>query len=304
MELTRDAVFRQHRGLVFTIAYDITGSVSDAEDVAQETYLRWRSADADVTNGRAYLATIAANQARNALRSTERRREDYVGPWLPEPVPTGVSSGSGGDDPAADPEQAAIRAEAVSTALFVVLQSLGDDERVGFLLREVFDFPYPEVAAVLGRSEAATRQLVHRARARVRDRPARNEPDTSEHRRVVGEFMRAASSGDVDALLGVLAPDVVLISDGGGKATSATRPVTGAEKTSRFVLGLAEKYGATSIAVPVEFNGLEAVLFEEHGIITTTFQFDVRDGLVQGIFVVRNPDKLGHLVTPAPRYGR
>jgi RNA polymerase sigma-70 factor (ECF subfamily) len=291
VEVTREQLFQRHRGLVFTIAYDITGSVTEAEDVTQETYLRWRSAGADVLDGRAYLAAIAANQARNALRTNERRREDYVGGWLPEPLLTGTPHGTRADDP----EESAMRADAVSTALLVVLQSLGDDERVGFLLREVFDFPYGEIAAVLGRSEAATRQLVHRARGRVRSRPPRNAISTVEHGRVVDEFITAASTGDVEALLGLLSPDVTLLVDGGGKATAALRPIIGAEKTVRFVLGLAEKYGRASIAVPAELNGLDAVLFAEHDTITTTFQFDVAAGLVQNIYIVRNPDKLRHL---------
>ncbi|ROS71926.1 RNA polymerase sigma-70 factor (ECF subfamily) [Curtobacterium sp. PhB130] len=298
MELTRADVFQQHRGLVFTIAYDITGSVADAEDVTQETYLRWQSADAEVADGRAYLATIAANQARNFLRTSARRREDYIGPWLPEPLITGASR----DDAPDDPERIALQADAVSTALLVMLQRLSDDERIGFLLKEVFDFPYPMIAAVLRRSEPATRQLVHRARGRVQNRPPRNEVSAAEHRRVVDQFLRAASTGDVETLLGTLAPDVVLVSDGGGNATSALRPVVGAEKTARFVLGLAEKHGSTSVAVPTELNGLDAVLFAEHAAITTTFQFDVADGLLQAIYVVRNPVKLRHLQAP-PREG-
>jgi RNA polymerase sigma-70 factor (ECF subfamily) len=289
--MTREQLFDRHRGLVFTIAYDITGSVTEAEDVAQETYLRWRTADADVRDGRAYLAAIAANLARNALRATARRREDYVGGWLPEPLATAPSAGA----PADDPEQSAMRADAVSTALLVVLQSLGDDERVGFLLREVFDFPYGEIASVLDRSEAATRQLVHRARGRVRSRPPRNAVSPAEHGRVVERFLAAARTGDVEALLGLLSPGVTLLVDGGGKATAALRPIVGPERAVRFLLGLAEKHGRTSVAVPVELNGLGAVLFAEHDAITTSFQFDVADGVVQGVYIVRNPDKLRHL---------
>jgi RNA polymerase sigma-70 factor (ECF subfamily) len=292
VELTRDEVFQQHRGLVFTIAYDITGSVADAEDVAQETYLRWLAADADIREPRAYLAKIAGNQARNALRASERRREDYVGPWLPEPLVTGTRRT---DELPADPEHAAMTAEAVSTAMLVVLQSLTDDERAGFILREVFDFRYADVAEALGRSEAATRQLVHRAKSRVRERPVRNDVGSDEHRRVVEGFLRSAATGDIQSLLHLLAPDVVLLSDGGGRATSALRPIVGAEKTLRFVLGLAEKYGATSVPTLAELNGALGVLFSEHGEVTTVFQFEIARGLVQRIFVVRNPDKLSHL---------
>jgi RNA polymerase sigma-70 factor (ECF subfamily) len=297
LTLTRDAVFNDHRGLVFTIAYDITGSVSDAEDVTQETYLRWRRANASVVNGRAYLATVAANQARNALRTHERRREAYVGPWLPEPL---LTERFPGDPQEGDPELSAIRADAVSMALLVVLQSLSDDERIGFVLRDVFDFSYPEIAALLDRSEPATRQLLHRARGRVQGRRRRNVVDVDEHHRVVRHFIDAAGTGDIQALLAVLAPGVVLIADGGGKARAARRPIVGAERTSRFVLGLAEKYGDASDALAMELNGVLAVLVWEEGVVTTTIQFDVSGRRVAGIFVMRNPDKLAHLQMHAP----
>jgi RNA polymerase sigma-70 factor (ECF subfamily) len=297
LTLTRDAVFNDHRGLVFTIAYDITGSVSDAEDVTQETYLRWRRANASVVNGRAYLATVAANQARNALRTHERRREAYVGPWLPEPL---LTERFPGDPHEGDPELSAIRADAVSMALLVVLQSLSDDERIGFVLRDVFDFSYPEIAALLDRSEPATRQLLHRARGRVHDRRRRNDVNVDEHHRVVRQFIDAAATGDIRALLAVLAPDVVLVADGGGKARAARRPINGAERTSRFVLGLAEKYGDASVALAMELNGVLAVLIWEEGVVTTTIQFEVWGRHVQGIFVMRNPDKLMHLQMHAP----
>ncbi|CEA09774.1 ECF RNA polymerase sigma factor SigJ [Arthrobacter saudimassiliensis] len=301
----RDEDFVAHRRLLFAVAYDITGSVADAEDIVQETYLRWRAVPGDVANPRAYLARIAARQALNAVRTAERRREDYPGEWLPEPLLTGAgaprlgpaAAGSGAaGGPAADPEAAALTAAEVSTALLVVLQTLTGPERAAFLLREVFGFGYAEIAGALDAREPAARQLVHRARARVQARVPRNPPDPAEHRATVARFLAAASNGQVQGLLDVLAPDVVLISDGGGKATAALRPVTGPEKVARLMLGLAEKYGAGVEPFFLELNGLPAVAFREaDGSVTTVFQLSVAGGLVQGVYTLRNPDKLVRL---------
>ena len=283
----RDAEFLAHRGMVFTIAYDITGMAADAEDVVQETYLRWREVREPVANPRAYLARTAARQALNLLRSTARRREDYPGEWLPEPLPTGAAA------PAADPEAAALTANEVSTAMLVLLQSLSGPERAAFLLHEVFGFGYPEIAAALDAGEPAVRQMVHRARTRVRSGARRAVPDAGEHRAAVERFLAAAMTGRVRPLLEVLAPDVVLVSDGGGKASAALRPVHGAEKVARLLLGLAAKYGAGAVPEFVELNGLPAVAFREAGTVTTVFQVEISDsGSVLEVYAVRNPDKL------------
>ncbi|MCC9198562.1 RNA polymerase sigma factor SigJ [Arthrobacter sp. zg-Y820] len=296
-DLTRDANFLTHRGMVFTIAYDITGVVADAEDVVQETYLRWRAVPGPVENPRAYLARIAARQAMNLLRSAARRREEYPGEWLPEPLPTGPGAGAPGFT--SDPETAALTAAEVSTAMLVVLQTLSGPERAAFVLHEVFGFGYPEIAEALDAGQPAVRQLVHRARERVRTGVPRTAPDAAEHRAVVGRFLEATLTGSVQALLDVLAPDVVLLSDGGGKANAALRPVHGPEKVARLMLGLASKYAAGAVPEFLELNGLPAVAFREEGTVTTVFQISLAGERVRGVYSMRNPDKLVHLQGPA-----
>ncbi|NQX29318.1 RNA polymerase sigma factor SigJ [Microbacteriaceae bacterium VKM Ac-2854] len=282
--MNADDAYRRHRGLVFTIAYDITGSVADAEDVAQETYLAWRDVTAEVADPRAYLAATATRRALNSLRTAARRREDYIGPWLPDPLPTAEL----------DPEERAITADAVSMALLVVLQSLSEDERAAFVLHEVFGFGYGEIAASLQRTEASVRQLVSRARAKVRERRPRNEIGAAEHRAVVERFADAATSGDVAALIALMAPDAVLTTDSGGKASAARRPILGPENIARFLLGLAEKY-PNFVGEAAELNGRVAMLFRDAGEVIATIQFDTADGLVTDLFAMRNPDKLAHL---------
>ncbi|MBD7993861.1 RNA polymerase sigma factor SigJ [Arthrobacter sp. Sa2CUA1] len=287
LELTREADFLAHRGLVFAVAYDITGTVTDAEDVVQETYLRFAAVPGPVANPRAYLARTAATQALNSVRNSARRREDYIGDWLPEPLRTGPGSGE-----RFDPQIAALTAAEVSTAMLVLMQNLSGPERAAFLLREVFGFAYAEVAAALESSEAAARQLVHRARERVRAGTPRTVPDKAEHRAAVERFLEAAMTGQVQALLDVLAPDVVLVSDGGGKVTAARKPVRGPERVAALLLGLASKYSAGTVPEIIELNGLPAVAFREDGTVTTVFQASTEGGKITGVFAMRNPDKL------------
>ncbi|MCC3283814.1 MULTISPECIES: RNA polymerase sigma factor SigJ [Arthrobacter] len=288
MGLTREVEFLAHRGMVFTIAYDITGTVADAEDVVQETYLRFSAVGHPVDNPRAYLARTAARQALNSVRASARRREEYIGDWLPEPLPTGAGE-------QADPQVAALTAAEVSTAMLVLMQSLNGPERAAFVLREVFGFEYREIAAALGAGEAAVRQLVHRAGERVRSGLPRTVPDEAEHRTAVERFLQAAMTGQVQDLLDVLAPEVVLVSDGGGKVSAARRPVYGPERVAALLLGLAAKYGEGAVPEFIELNGLPAVAFREDGLVTTVFQLSFRDGLVTGVFAMRNPEKLARL---------
>ncbi|UPO78036.1 RNA polymerase sigma factor SigJ [Arthrobacter sp. Helios] len=287
VELNRDSDFLAHRGLVFAIAYDITGTVTDAEDVVQETYLRFAAVPGQVDNPRAYLARTAARQALNAVRSAARRREDYIGDWLPEPLRTGPGGGE-----SSDPQVAALTAAEVSTAMLVLMQNLSGPERAAFLLREVFGFSYSEVAAALESSEAAARQTVHRARERVRAGTPRKQPEKSEHRAAVERFLEAAMTGQVQALLDVLAPDVVLVSDGGGKVSAARKPVRGPERVAALLLGLAGKYSAGAVPEFIELNGLPAVAFREGGTVTTVFQATSEGGKITGVYAMRNPDKL------------
>ncbi|MBP3037758.1 RNA polymerase sigma factor SigJ [Arthrobacter sp. zg-ZUI100] len=295
VELSRDADFLAHRGMVFSIAYDLTGIVADAEDITQETYLRWRAVREPVANPRAYLARIATRQALNSIRSTARRREEYPGEWLPEPLPTGTGPTPG---VTVDPETAALTAAEVSTAMLVLLQALSGPERAAFILHEVFGFGYPEVAEALDAGQPAVRQLVHRARERVQAGAPRSVPDAAEHRAVVGRFLEATLTGRIQALLDVLAPDVVLLSDGGGKALAALRPVRGPEKVARLMLGLASKYAAGAVPEFLELNGLPGMAFREDGAITTVFQVSLAGGRVSGVYSMRNPDKLVHLQGP------
>src|SRR3984957_7341807 len=214
-----DDPFVTHRGLLFTVAYEMLGSATDAEDVVQETWLRWDGVDrTEVRDPRAYLVRIATRQALNRLRTVSRRREDYVGEWLPEPLLTGP-------DMADDAELA----ENVSIALLTVLETLGPVERAVFVLHEVFETPYEEVAVVVGKTAAAVRQIAHRAREHVAARRPRMQVDRAQQEAILEQFMAAITSGELKGLLEVLAPDVVLIADGGGLVAAARKPMTGVD---------------------------------------------------------------------------
>ncbi len=222
-----DDPFVTHRGLLFTVAYEMLGSAVDAEDVVQETWLRWADVDqADVYDPRSYLVRIVTRQALNRLRSVSRRREEYVGEWLPEPLLTSP-------DAAEDAELA----ENVSIAMLTVLETLGPAERAVFVLREVFETPYEEIAEVVGKSPAAVRQIAHRAHEHVAARRPRMQVDRAQQLVAVEKLMAAISTGDVQGLVEVLAPEVVLVSDGGGLVAAARRPITGAEKVVAFLSG-------------------------------------------------------------------
>ena len=222
-----DDPFVRHRSLLFTVAYELLGSAADAEDVVQETWLRWADVDhAQVRDARAYLVRIVTRQSLNRLRTLARRREDYVGEWLPEPLLTSP-------DVAEDVELA----ESVSMAMLTVLETLGPTERAVFVLREVFDVPFDEIAEAVGKSPAAVRQVAHRARGHVAARRPRVQVDRTEQERVVERFLASVLSGDLQGLLDVLAPDVVAVADGGGLARAARRPIVGAERVAAYLVG-------------------------------------------------------------------
>jgi RNA polymerase sigma-70 factor (TIGR02957 family) len=293
-------VFDRHRRLLFTVAYQMLGSVADAEDVVQDTWLRWSAADrADVVDQRAYLVQITTRLALDRLGSARARRESYVGPWLPEPLLTrGAPVGSG--PPAPEPEDAVELGEMVSLALLVVLETLSPAERAVFVLREVFGMSVAEVAAALGRSEPAVRQMAHRAREHVRARQPRFDTDRQAQREVTERFFEAVAGGDVEALLAALAPDVVLISDGGGKTRAALRPITGSDKVARWLVAIAQQ-GASipDLRIEVaEVNGWPAIVgwsgVEPFGAISLA----LTDGRIEQVLVVVNPDKLAGLVLP------
>ena len=222
--------FTHLRPLLFTIVYEILGSATESDDVLQDSYLRWAEVDlSTVRDTKSYLAQLVTRQALNALRAGARRREDYIGPWLPEPLLLDEQ------DPAAD----LVLAESVSMAMMVVLETLGPDERAVFVLREVFGFDYDEIASAVGKSVSAVRQTAHRAREHVQSRRKRFEPvDQQQSEEITAQFLAAASSGDVDQLIGMLAPDATWTADGGGKVSAARRPIVGAEKIARAVLGI------------------------------------------------------------------
>lgn len=286
------------RPLLFTIAYEILGSATESDDVLQESYLRWADVDlATVTDTKAYLAKLVTRQALNALRAESRRREEYVGPWLPEPLLLSPDSFGNAGDPSAD----VLLAESVSMAMLVVLETLTPDERAVFVLREVFGFSHDEIAAAVDKSASAVRQMAHRAREHVQSRRKRFEPvDLEESNRVTEEFMTAAATGDMDGLLALLAPDAVYTADSGGKASAARRPVVGAQKVATMLIGLFR----AGDRVPglaferVTCNGEPAVLIRSDAGLEGVFTIEVIDGKITNFYGMRNPDKLAGVGIP------
>ena len=294
------AAFDRHRRLLFSVAYQMLGSVADAEDVVQDTWLRGSAADrSGVADERAYLVQITTRLALDRMDSARARRESYVGPWLPEPLLTGGAPVASGPEAPA-PEDAAELGEQVSLALLVVLETLSPAERAVFVLREVFGMSVAEVAGALGRSGAAVRQMAHRAREHVHARQPRFDADQRSQREVTERFFAAVAGGDMEALLAALAPDVVLISDGGGKASAARRPITGADKVARFLVGIVEKGGdLPGLRIQVaEVNGLPAIVGWVDSEPFGSISLAVTDGRIEQVLVVVNPDKLTGLVLP------
>ncbi|MFF0477588.1 RNA polymerase sigma-70 factor [Streptomyces sp. NPDC004284] len=273
--------FVAHRNLLFTVAYEMLGSAADAEDVLQETWLKWAGVDpGTVRDRRAYLVRITTRQALSHLRTLGRRKESYLGPWLPEPLLT-----------APDVAEDAELADSVSMAMLLVLETLGPTERAVFVLREVFDLAYDEIAEAVGKTPAAVRQIAHRARAHVAARRPRGAASAAETRRTVEAFRRAVETGDLQRLLDVLAPDVVLLTDGGGVVRAALEPVVGAGR----VAGLLGRIAATTTLQPAQVNGDPALIVRLGGEIDTVLAVRVADGRVTGLYAVRNPQKLSHL---------
>jgi RNA polymerase sigma-70 factor (TIGR02957 family) len=277
--------FVAHRNLLFTVAYEMLGSAADAEDVLQETWLRWAGIDlAQVRDQRAYLVRITTRLSLNRLRTMKRRKESYVGPWLPEPLLTAP-------DVAEDVELA----ESVSMALMLVLETLAPTERAVFVLREVFDFGYDEIAAAVGKTPATVRQIAHRARRHVDARRPRAAVSAGETRAALASFQRAIQSRDLQGLLDVLAPDVVLMSDGGGVKQAALRPITGADRISRFILGGVGRTEAALTSVPTAVNGSPGLVLHLDGELDGVMAVRVEAGRITGLYYVRNPEKLTHV---------
>ncbi|WP_226961474.1 MULTISPECIES: RNA polymerase sigma-70 factor [Streptomyces] len=282
--------FLAHRNLLFTVAYEILGSAADAEDVLQETWLRWAGVDLDrVRDRRAYLVRITTRQSLNWLRALKRRKEAYVGSWLPEPLLT-----------APDVAQDVELAESLSLALLHVLETLAPTERVVFVLREVFEVSYEEIASAVDRTPAAVRQIAHRARRHVDARRPRETASAAETRAALESFRRAFETGDLQGVLDVLAPDVVLVGDGGGVRQAAPRPITGAEKVARLLFGGLAKAGATASGEPTLVNGNPALVVRLDGEVDGVLAIRVEDARIAGLYYVRNPEKLSRLSAETP----
>jgi RNA polymerase sigma-70 factor (ECF subfamily) len=277
------AVFDEHRSYLFGVAYRMLSSAADAEDIVQEAYLRWSAEPRDgIESPRGFLTTVVVRLCLDELRSARARRETYVGPWLPEPLVV--------DDN--DPAAAAELADSLSLAFLVVLEELAPAERAAFLLHDVFEYGYPDIASMLGRQEPACRQLVSRARQRVGDRHQRFDADRAMGHELAQRFVVACTTGDVEELMDLLAEDVVVWTDGGGKVRAALNPIYGAEKSIRFLVAITHDIPESANVRHALVNGQPGLLIVDDGAVTTAVAFDIIDGVVVGVRVVSKPDKL------------
>jgi len=286
--MTRSDEFEELRPLLFAIAYRILGSVADAEDAVQETWLRYESSPTRPTSTKAFLSAVVTRISIDVLRSARVRRETYVGPWLPEPLLS---------DPYEDPARSAELADSLSMAALVLLERLSPLERAVFVLRDVFGFDFPEIASAVGRSEAACRQLAVRARRHMDEGRPRFEADRRERQELAARFFEALRDGDVDGLRELLAADVQMIGDGGGKAPALARGVTGAGNVARVLAANFPLLARIDVTVePLELNGQPgAIIRDADGHVAGTMTIDVLGGRIQTIRSVVSPDKLGHL---------
>ncbi len=274
------------RRRLFGLAYRMIGEVAEAEDAVQDALARWAAADrAAIDNPAAWLTTVTTRICLDRLTAARRRRETYVGPWLPEPLLT--------DD--TDPADAAEAADTMTLAFLVVLESLSPAERAVFLLHDVFGHPHDEIARMLDRSPAAVRQLASRARAHLQDRRPRYEADADRRQAVAEAFLAACQTGELDRVMAVLAPDVVLTSDGGGRASAARRPLHGADRVARFLLGIWRQAGEAATVDLVEVNGEPGLVGRVDGEVAVLFVLHVDDGGVAEIQAIRNPEKLARV---------
>jgi len=279
------AAFLTHRNLLFTVAYEMLGSAADAEDVLQETWLKWAGVDLDtVRDHRAYLVRIASRQALTRLRTLGRHKESYVGPWLPEPLLTTP-------DVAEDVELA----DSVSMAMLLVLETLSPTERAVFVLREVFALPYEEIAEAVDKSSAAVRQIAHRAREHVAARRPRAAVSADQARNALDAFRHAVETGDLQGLLDLLAPDVALIGDGGGLKQVVPRPIVGADKVARLLTSGLTRFADRVSMEPALVNGYPALVLRLDGELDTVVALRIEDDRVTGLYAVRNPEKLSHM---------
>jgi RNA polymerase sigma-70 factor (ECF subfamily) len=283
--------FEEHRALLFSIAYRMLGSVTEAEDVVQDVYLRTASAEA--RDPKAFLVTAATRLSIDRLRSAQRRRETYVGPWLPEPL---VGA-------APDPAEDAVRDDSLSLAVLLLLESLSPPERAAFLLHDVFAFSYTEVAGALGRTEAAARQLVHRARRALDARRSRYEVSRREHRALLERFLAACSGRDLEGLAALLAEEAVAITDGGGEVQAARRPVHGRRRVARLFVYLAGRLPSSAPSEIVSVNGRDGILLLDEGLPLAILDLAVTGKMIERVHVVVAPSKLSR-VRPRAKEGR
>lgn len=279
--------FQEHRSILFGIAYRMLGSVAEAEDMLQETYLRWQKQDlAGIQSARAWLTSTVTRLCIDQLRSARHRREQYVGVWLPEPLVQSTSDTA---------DRMTALADSLSTAFLILLETLGPEERAVFLLHEVFEYDYAEISKIVDKSEAACRQTVSRARERVALRKNRYPSDPTQHEQLVHEFMKACKEGNMDRLLGLLSENVTLYSDGGGKVTAVPRPIHGCPKVARFLIGVAKTSHAGGDLRFTVLNGHIGVLRYRDGELVQTTTVEFSGDRIENIYIMRNPDKLGHL---------
>lgn len=283
--------FNLHRPLLFGIAYRMLGRVSEAEDIVQEVWLRWSRQDAAaIQSAKAWLVSATTRLCIDQLRSARRQREDYYGVWLPEPLMA---------TPEMSPDSATEFADSLTMAFMLMLESLGPDERAVFLLREVFDYEYAEVAAIVGKTEANCRQIVRRAKAQLQAAPKAPAPPTEQARKLVEEFLAATASGKVGDVLALLADESTVYSDGGGRVKAAGRPIIGADHVSRFLLGIWPRFVGAMERRLVDINGSPGLVMQSEGKVHYAFSFEVAGGRLRAIYIICNPDKLQHLAANA-----
>lgn len=279
--------FNQHRRLLFNIAYRMLGTVTDAEDMVQETFLRWQQTpQTTVQSAKSYLATTITRLCIDYLRSARVRREQYVGPWLPEPLLTQQAS---------DPAEQVELADSLSMAFLVMLERLSPTERAVFLLREVFEYDYSEIAQIVGKSAENCRQILTRSRQHIATQRPRFPVSPQQQEQITAQFLDASTKGNLQGLLSLLAQDITLWSDGGGQVAAALKPIHGAMKVARFMLAIRSKWLPTSSAHLVEINNQPGILLRTETDIHSVMTFDIVDGYIQSIYSVRNPEKLKRL---------
>jgi RNA polymerase sigma-70 factor (ECF subfamily) len=284
--------FNQHRSLLFAIAYRMLGTVTDAEDMVQETFLRWQQTTAaTVKSAKTYLSTIITRLCIDHLRSARVRREQYVGPWLPEPILTQQT-----DDPSAQIELA----DLLSIAFLVMLERLSPIERAVFLLRDVFEYDYDEIAQMVGKSPANCRQILRRSRQHITAQRPRFPVSHQQQEQITATFLEASTQGNLQGLLALLAKDVTFWSDGGGQVAAALKPLHGAMKVARFLLAIRNKWLSTAIAQIIEINGQPGIITLANGCVHSVTTFEIVNGSIRSIYIVRNPEKLKQMIANLP----